>query len=305
MKKVSWIFIPVSIITTIILLILICYIIIRIYINKFRSEISTTMIKLCENDQKEYIIPNIESFNNLSNYHPKNSYTFFLLSSAVSTWSGCQKALPNIESFINIGKYQSYDSYADLYRDTTAMYYSKEKNMIIISFSGTRYLSEWYDDFDYTQVIPNFINDQNVLIHRGHYRLYVTLRLKLLNDLKKYLNKETVVVCTGHSLGGSLATICFSDLVFNKITDNITLYSYGAPRVGNNAFVDIVNSKKTSYRIVNNEDLIPQLILSIMLLNKTKFYYEHIDKTLQFSMNLLDYQKNHIDAYEKYLTNNF
>jgi predicted lipase len=123
----------------------------------------------------------------------------------------------------------------------------------------------------------------------------------LINDLKNILNDQTVIVCTGHSLGASLATICFADILSNKISKNITLYSYGSPRVGNNAFVDLVNGKGTSYRIVNNEDLIPQLILSIMIKGQNKFYYEHIDKTIPFSMNLEDYQKNHTEAYEKYL----
>ena len=302
MNKVSWIYIPISIIGTIIFLLLIVYLIVRIYINKFKSEISSTMIKLCEDDKKDYLIPNIENFENL-NYHAKNSYAFIILNSAVSAWCGCQKSLPNIDTFNNIGKYQSYDSYADIYRNTSTMYYSKSKNIIIISFSGTRYLSEWYDDFDYEQIKPDFINDEKILIHRGHYKLYATLRNKLINDLKNILNDQTVIVCTGHSLGASLATICFADIFSNKIGKNITLYSYGSPRVGNNAFVDLVNVKGTSYRIVNNEDLIPQLILSIMVKGQNKYYYEHIDKTISFSMNLEDYQKNHIEAYEKYLKN--
>ncbi len=302
MNKVSWIYIPISIIGTIIFLSLIVYLIIRIYINKFKSEISSTMITLCKNDQKDYLIPNIENFENL-NYHAKNSYAFFILNSAVSAWSGCQKSLPNIDTFSNIGKYQSYDSYDDVYRNTSTMYYSKVKNIIIISFSGTRYLSEWYDDFDYEQIKPDFINDNKILIHRGHYKLYATLRNKLMNDLKNILNDQTVIVCTGHSLGASLATICFADMFSNKISKNITLYSYGSPRVGNNSFVNLVNGKGTSYRIVNNEDLIPQLILSIMIKGQDKYYYEHIDKTISFSINLEDYQKNHIEAYEKYLKN--
>jgi predicted lipase len=53
------------------------------------------------------------------------------------------------------------------------------------------------------------------------------------------------VYVTGHSLGGALATLCAYELCnrapSKRAHYSVTMYTYGAPRVGNKTFADSFN----------------------------------------------------------------
>ena len=65
---------------------------------------------------------------------------------------------------------------------------------------------------------------------------------------------------TGHSLGGTIASLTSAWLSYNKIVprEDITLYTFGSPRVGNYDYAlrhdELVNN---SFRVVNYNDLVP------------------------------------------------
>ncbi|EAU90643.1 lipase [Coprinopsis cinerea okayama7 len=66
------------------------------------------------------------------------------------------------------------------------------------------------------------------------------------------------VTLVGHSLGGALATIATLHLSVNlPSSTTFRTVTYGMPRVGNEAFVNLVNSKSVMNRINNKDDLIP------------------------------------------------
>jgi hypothetical protein len=79
--------------------------------------------------------------------------------------------------------------------------------------------------------------------HNSGLRLYLE---KLISENPK----RPIWVC-GHSLGGALATLCFA-----KIPEATGLYIYGAPRVGDDDFVKLINNRP-SFRIENSGDPIP------------------------------------------------
>ncbi len=58
---------------------------------------------------------------------------------------------------------------------------------------------------------------------------------------------------TGHSLGGALATLCYA-----RMPEAAGAYIYGAPRVGDNAFVSLFEGKPF-WRLEHGGDPIPQL----------------------------------------------
>ena len=70
---------------------------------------------------------------------------------------------------------------------------------------------------------------------------------------------------TGHSMGGALATIAAADLKTFSGTMNMKmiLYTLGCPRVGNQAFADLmfdIFPSGTNYRIVHYDDAVPHAI---------------------------------------------
>lgn len=79
--------------------------------------------------------------------------------------------------------------------------------------------------------------------HNTGLRIYIE---KLLSELAD----RPIWIC-GHSLGGALATICFS-----KIPEATGLYIFGAPRVGDSEFNKLFDNRPV-FRVENSGDPIP------------------------------------------------
>jgi len=286
MLKVPWIYIPISII----IFSIICYFIFKNYVNKLKSKIVIDMKELCNN----YSIPSINPILNPKNFYKNNANAFLMLNLSVSSWSGCQTSLSKIPKFDLITTFKGYDNYGKVYRDIAALYYSSSMNMFILSFSGTMYLTEWMDDFDFTQTIPTFVSQSSgILVQKAHYIIYNSFRSDLLSAIKTKVNNDTIFISTGHSLGASLASICFLDISLNNIVQKRTLYSFASPRVGNVEFANAINNTQTAMRITNSEDIVTGIPLSI---NKD-YIYDHFTSAFEFSLNLGNYKANHVNAY--------
>ena len=69
----------------------------------------------------------------------------------------------------------------------------------------------------------------------------------------------------GHSLGGAEAVLCAADLATNYGIKS-KLYTYGCPRVGNNAFKEgfVSLMGHNSIRMVKDHDIVPHLPLEVM-----------------------------------------
>ena len=298
MLKVSWYYIPI----TILIFVVIFYFLVKlfitaqinVYIKKFENNFEESIKNICSLDLPLNPLDNITKIQNLQVFDKANGYAFLTLNLAVSLWSGCQKILPDIKNFILLETFKGFDSSANEYRDICALYFSNNLNMIIVSFSGTMYLSQFKDDLDFTQINPTSLTDnKDIFVHKYHYIMYDSLREKLLQIINNNLNKDTLIVITGHSLGGSLASLCFFDLVINNVGEEKTLYSFGAPRTGNNEFVTIINNQQTAMRVANTEDIIVTLPLPIT----GKDIYTHYDNIIPFTLNLKSYGQNHINSY--------
>lgn len=80
------------------------------------------------------------------------------------------------------------------------------------------------------------------------------------------LGRAFKIFCTGHSLGGALASLAAMDLVGNFATDaakdggdtfDVSMYSYGAPRLGNVAFCRAFDQLvPNAYRVVCDGDIV-------------------------------------------------
>ena len=96
-------------------------------------------------------------------------------------------------------------------------------------------------------------------IHAGFLMQYKSSR-SLIIDIIQTLNNPKVV-CTGHSLGGALATICALDTETN-IAGEIETFcvTFGSPRVGGRHFCNLFNSLiDNSFRFVDVNDPIPRV----------------------------------------------
>ena len=95
----------------------------------------------------------------------------------------------------------------------------------------------WISNFDAFRV--NYPKVASAQVHQGFYNAYLGVQSQVYSGLKTALAScpGCEIRCTGHSLGAALATIAAADLVQNfKTSSHITLYNFGSPRVGNQAF---------------------------------------------------------------------
>ena len=75
-------------------------------------------------------------------------------------------------------------------------------------------------------------------------------RVSLNGEMKK-------IWCTGHSLGGAMATILAQRLEFAEGHDVDTLYTFGSPRAGGPKFKAWCDKHLNHQRFVNNNDVVP------------------------------------------------
>ncbi|KAG5474082.1 hypothetical protein CUR178_04193 [Leishmania enriettii] len=102
--------------------------------------------------------------------------------------------------------------------------------------------------------------------HAGFLAIWKTLRPTVLSRLRDLLCDDPGTVyrifTTGHSLGGALASLCaYSITHMLKRMDypiaDVTVYTYGQPRMGNRTFQRIYNKTvPRSFRIVNESDVV-------------------------------------------------
>eukprot|EP01065_Artemidia_motanka_P013000 TRINITY_DN17167_c0_g1_i1.p1 TRINITY_DN17167_c0_g1~~TRINITY_DN17167_c0_g1_i1.p1 ORF type:complete len:1685 (+),score=531.62 TRINITY_DN17167_c0_g1_i1:87-5057(+) len=95
--------------------------------------------------------------------------------------------------------------------------------------------------------------------HRGFLRAFRTIEPEVLNRLRPivqdYPNHE--ILCTGHSLGGALATLMSYSIRIHFPHLMPLCYTYGCPRVGNNAFRAFYDEAVPhTFRIVNQNDIV-------------------------------------------------
>ena len=171
------------------------------------------------------------------------------------------------------------------------------KNSIIV-FRGTQKLGEWIANVDTQQI--DYQPDKPSLgkVHKGFYSLYAKHLAQPVYKAIEQLDPTIPCYLTGHSLGGAMAMLAAYDIAlkFPRFREQIQIYGYAYPRVGNPTFAKSFNNLiPNSYRIVNYAD-------STWLLPPTQFeksIYLHVGQAWSFVKQTGDLSPNHqLAAYQ-------
>ncbi|KAG9302066.1 hypothetical protein G9A89_021110 [Geosiphon pyriformis] len=139
------------------------------------------------------------------------------------------------------------------------------RKLIILSFRGTQpqHLKDLWTDaqlfFTKYRSIPK------AKIHQGFFKAFDSVAENILNKVKALLNTypSYSVGVTGHSLGGALAVISSLHLKENipsLIPDrNFFVYTYGQPRIGNDALAQYIQSQIEVKRVTHTTDITPHM----------------------------------------------
>lgn len=141
--------------------------------------------------------------------------------------------------------------------------------MVVLAFRGTDSLQNWLTNITVAQR-PAY----GGLVHTGFAdamdQLWRTIE-PLLQDQQAGTEKDLYI--TGHSLGGALAVLAAARLQ-QAGTPIDAVYTYGAPRVGNLDFY--LNYQPLTYRVVNNNDIVPHVPPEIVPVGFNVYIYKHV-----------------------------
>ncbi|KAH9922812.1 alpha beta-hydrolase [Epithele typhae] len=145
--------------------------------------------------------------------------------------------------------------------------YWPDQNSVVISHEGTDPTALMSDltDLKFTQenldstLFPDVSTD--VKAHNGFADEHAKTAAAVLAETTRLLSDKNAnqVIVIGHSLGGAIAELDSLYLTLNLPADvHVKGVTYGTPRVGNQAFVDLFDSKVADFTRVNNEhDMVP------------------------------------------------
>lgn len=163
----------------------------------------------------------------------------------------------------------------------------------LIVFRGSQSLTDWLMNIAYRFSSPCEALGVGVRCHTGFRKQWEALRPRILETLRASPCHRHIV-CTGHSLGGGVATLAALDLSIQGFT-NIDLITFGSPRVFNPTGVEVFRSRNIrTYRVKNGADIVTIVPLIRM---------RHVCPASCIGTSLLLYsiRNHHIDDYVRIL----
>ena len=184
------------------------------------------------------------------NYSPVNAWWFAECSFLVYSHPGFARM-----AFLLAG----YDNFKFFHTATTDCMVAWNKQIIIVSFRGTELNNiSIFRDFSTNLDAKPVDFPEGGKVHQGFLKAFKNIWYKpthLSAFLEQLMEKnpQSQLWFTGHSLGGALA-----GLAFTNFPVSFGLYTYGSPRIGNQEFVDL-SKDKPIWRIEHAYDPIPLL----------------------------------------------
>jgi triacylglycerol lipase len=169
---------------------------------------------------------------------------------------------------------------------------ARRKKDVFLIFRGTITDQEWLQNLRLGMVpylLPNFGK-----IHEGFVQTYNLFREEIRETLEKTGFGGKLYIA-GHSLGGALATIALPDIGARTGKRRIELFTFGSPRIGDNAFVTAFNLRYSehSFRIVNTSDMVGLIPPPAPIVGAVGGFFSHVDAPVEFTNQADDVARNH------------
>ncbi|EGO61288.1 hypothetical protein NEUTE1DRAFT_58496 [Neurospora tetrasperma FGSC 2508] len=133
------------------------------------------------------------------------------------------------------------------------------KKVITVSFRGSSSVRNWITDVVFVKSSCDELVS-GCLIHTGFYTAWREVATKVTAAVQsaKAAYPSYSIGITGHSLGGAVATVAAAYL--RKAGYTADLYTFGSPRVGNEAFAAFTTTQSgDEYRVTHENDPVPRL----------------------------------------------
>lgn len=149
----------------------------------------------------------------------------------------------------------------DTWTDNTEFAILSNSERVLVCFRGSDEPFDWVSalggpNFPTTTIIAPPSWGPTVRVHKGFYDALNIVYPIIQNEVRNRTRGGARLFLTGHSRGGSLATLCAYRLHRDRI--NVSgVYTFGAPRVGDQNFRDVYQGAglwDRTFRWVRNDD---------------------------------------------------
>ena len=138
--------------------------------------------------------------------------------------------------------------------------------IIVVAFRGSSNLRNWISDLSIRH-ISTYKRCDGCEVHAGFYKAWLGLQRDVVSEVMRLLELQPVsrLYVVGHSLGAALAVLAAADFSHAYALNVSAVYTFGEPRVGNEAFKEFYESasqEQITWRVVHHRDPVPKLPLS-------------------------------------------
>nr|CCC47139.1 putative lipase domain protein [Trypanosoma vivax Y486] len=162
--------------------------------------------------------------------------------------------------------------------DTTCSMHRNKAPRIVIAFRGTINMSNAWQDMQLRRVPWDEMLEEDTtffrklrcfwkpIVHSGFLSIWSAHRGRIYSQLSQILDanpgKVYRIFCTGHSMGGAVASLCAYSVQLmlrrrRYPLAEVTVYTFGQPPMGNRAFQSAYNrAVPRTFRVVNESDVV-------------------------------------------------
>lgn len=139
--------------------------------------------------------------------------------------------------------------------------YDPASGRIILAFRGSSNIPNWISDLNFFKTTyPN--PDCNCEVHRGFLHEWQSLQVQAMPDLQAlYAQYSAPIHVVGHSLGAAVTILAAMDII-SKISGDVSIYNFGEPRVGTQAFAVWASGRLPAgkqFRVTHRKDPVPHV----------------------------------------------
>lgn len=197
------------------------------------------------------------------------------------------------------------DLYIKENSDPFGMIWKDKNNNMYVIFRGSENFKEWLQDLNLSQNnfskktknVNHQVKFQSMLfsgspalpnVHKGFYDVYS----QVIDDIDSLINnnKPTTIVFGGHSLGAVVSVLCSVNY------PNSVVYNFGCPKIGDDNFVNMINSLIKVFRHCNGSDVVATMPSSVSANYNSynnPYFYIHCGILKYFDLNRKSLDNNH------------
>lgn len=137
--------------------------------------------------------------------------------------------------------------------------YLPSDNSIYVTYRGSSSILNWISDLDAFKTPYSSYPECNCQVHKGFYTAEQKVIAGVISEVKRLrgIYPSSPIKVTGHSLGAALAQLTSMDLI--KAGVPCTVYNFGQPRVGDQAYAKFSTGKVDTWRVTHNKDIVPHV----------------------------------------------